>query len=851
MRPPCARRPLPAPRDGGRRSRRSGLVAGSLTLGLAIAGVAAPQASARAVLSADNDPVQLGPFNPDHASVGTLVLRNTSDGGGERLNISAFPESPLRFTDCNSQGGTQIEIDQTRNCTIAVTGTGLAEGASFERDARIDSVTAGVGSGIQPRNSITVTVRGTIDRLPPPVPTFSQQPTANTTDTTPAFAWSSPGAARYECRLDDVDVACGTSYTTATLQTGSHTFEVRALDAADNPSSYRTATFRVLKPGPGVPDLDVTSIDFGLRRTTGGPRVVTVFNEGSEDLRIGSPSVGAPFGLTDTCPTDLPAGDTCTVTFRYAGPPSGTQAGSVDLAPNAAGGDVSLAVDGRSPVVAPTLGDPTAPSETSRTFAFAGTEPDVKRLECSIDSTTVYTTCTSPTTRGPLADGDHTFRVRQVTVDDVTSPVASRTFRVARVPVVATSPTLTPDDPSRRAGSRFSVAGGTFTGTTPLSTAITWERCQGGSCTTIPDASGDTYSATPDDVGFGLRAVRTGTNEAGSTASPTSTTDAIRPPLEAPDVAGPVAGETNATQRFTWDGTEADVARFECSDDGATFATCTSPTTLTGLPDGDRTFAVRQVAADGVVSPARTVDYRVAFPVRSTAPPVITPENASRNPGSRFTVTPGAYEGTATIAVTEQWERCTAAGCVPVTGATGPTYTTSSDDVGATLRVVETATNELGPLRTTTAETDPIVAVPVPGPTVGPAGGTTELPSPGALPLGRISASGIGARLTLTTTVPGGGTIEAVATHTRPSNRALPRAKSVLVPGRGRFVYARQAPTKVQAGGRVTLRLVRTAEGRRARFASKTIALRVVVHFTRDGGRTARSVRTVRVRIRR
>src|SRR5207302_11479631 len=73
----------------------------------------------------------------------------------------------------------------------------------------------------------------------------------------------------------------------------------------------------------------------------------------------------------------------------------------------------------------------------------------------------------------------------------------------------------------------------------------------------------------------------------------------------------------------------------------------------------------------------------------------------------------GTWTGTPPIACTYQWQRCDSAGnnCTDIPGATGSTYTLTSDDVGSTTRGVVTATNSGGSATSATLQTgqvDPV-----------------------------------------------------------------------------------------------------------------------------------------------
>src|SRR5205085_3420917 len=64
----------------------------------------------------------------------------------------------------------------------------------------------------------------------------------------------------------------------------------------------------------------------------------------------------------------------------------------------------------------------------------------------------------------------------------------------------------------------------------------------------------------------------------------------------------------------------------------------------------------------------------LADPPASSTPPTIGGDSRD---GGTITVDPGTWTGTGPIDYTYQWLRCDAQGdnCVPIPGATGPTYT--------------------------------------------------------------------------------------------------------------------------------------------------------------------------------
>src|SRR5262249_56749170 len=77
--------------------------------------------------------------------------------------------------------------------------------------------------------------------------------------------------------------------------------------------------------------------------------------------------------------------------------------------------------------------------------------------------------------------------------------------------------------------------------------------------------------------------------------------------------------------------------------------------------------------------------------------------------GQTLTATAGTWKNTPTLAY--QWQRCDSAGanCVPIPGATTLTYVLQATDVGATLRVAETATNTIGSATATSLQTAAVI----------------------------------------------------------------------------------------------------------------------------------------------
>jgi hypothetical protein len=90
-----------------------------------------------------------------------------------------------------------------------------------------------------------------------------------------------------------------------------------------------------------------------------------------------------------------------------------------------------------------TSGPPPSTNVTSASFSFTN-ETAKSTFECALDGA-VFSVCTSPKSyAGPLADGDHTFRVRAQKKDFAVSSVATYTWRIDRTAPPQPSLTSTP-----------------------------------------------------------------------------------------------------------------------------------------------------------------------------------------------------------------------------------------------------------------------------------------------------------------------------------------------------------------------------------------------------------------------
>ena len=116
-----------------------------------------------------------------------------------------------------------------------------------------------------------------------------------------------------------------------------------------------------------------------------------------------------------------------------------------------------------------------------------------------------------------------------------------------------------------------------------------------------------------------------------------------------------------------------------------------------------------------------TASITITVPTSPVAPVLLSgPGTPAGNAvvGDVLSVGTGSWNGTQPIGFGYQWSDCDAAGgnCSPIFGATGPTYTVQSSDVGSTIESSVTASNGGGSASTTTPPT--AVVIPAAAPTI-------------------------------------------------------------------------------------------------------------------------------------
>ena len=118
-------------------------------------------------------------------------------------------------------------------------------------------------------------------------------------------------------------------------------------------------------------------------------------------------------------------------------------------------------------------------------------------------------------------------------------------------------------------------------------------------------------------------------------------------------------------------------------------------------------------------------DAPYAAPGNREAPVV----NGTAAVGDTLSVSPGGWSRDPT-AYTYQWQRCSSGTCVPVAGATGPTYTPTSSDLGVSFDATVTAYNAAGSAQAISDNSDAVAPATATAPPSSAGTGSTGVVTP-------------------------------------------------------------------------------------------------------------------------
>ena len=508
----------------------------------------------------------------DSATVNIRIDPNTTVDSGPTGTI-ATRAADLTFSSAATGATFECSLDGSpyAACTTPASFTDLGEGL---HTFRVRAVAAGNTDQTPASQSWTVDAFPNLS--------IDSEPAAETSETSATFAFSvsedgATVAPRTDCKLDGGDYRpCSSPITYNDLDDGQHMFSLRATDAFDK-QTLVTRTWTIDAVGSN------TLIDPTPPARTASTSVTIDFN---------SPDAAATF----ECASDGAAFSSCTSPVTLSNLSQGPHrfrvraidgAGIVDPTPATA----SFVVDLTAPTSSITAGPGPLTRDETPTFEFSADEPGAS-FECDVDGGG-FTSCGSPFTTDPLADGPHTFKVRATdSVGNVEATPVSRAFTLDR----AAPDTVINSGPAD--GSSVAAQSATFGFSSPDGDAVAF-RCRLDAADWKPcdSNSSQTYAGLEDgEHTFAVRAVDGAGNADATPASRTWRVDTRAPQTSIEDGPSGTVRRSNATFKLAADDLDAS---FECALDDDPFTPCDATPRYTDLADGDHRFRARAVDALG------------------------------------------------------------------------------------------------------------------------------------------------------------------------------------------------------------------------------------------------------------
>ncbi|MGA8744855.1 MAG: LamG-like jellyroll fold domain-containing protein [Solirubrobacterales bacterium] len=270
----------------------------------------------------------------------------------------------------------------------------------------------------------------------------------------------------------------------------------------------------------------------------------------------------------------------------------------------------------------------------------------------------------------------------------------------------------------------------------PIGAAVTyqWKRCnaKGESCEDIEGATEQDYVVQSADVGSTLKVASTATTTGGSTTAVSEATEVV-PASALKNTAAPTitesAGETGTVltaHAGTWSGEGEISYSYEwqrCNSKGAGCDAITDEDRSTYAIQGEDVGSKIRVVVTATNASAReaaassiTSLIEAGKPANAVAPSI----NGKPRANKALEGETGEWTGLGHDELSLQWELCDASGeeCEGISGATESEFEPPTEDVGSTVRLKVTATNESGSTTGTSAATEPIASAAGPPPSV-------------------------------------------------------------------------------------------------------------------------------------
>ncbi len=474
---------------------------------------------------------------------------------------SASPSFSFTANETVSHFSCKLDAEAFAPCSSPKSYAGLAEG-SHTFVVRATDEAANTGADASHTWTIDIT---------PPTTSITEKPADPSNSASPSFTFSaSQAGSTFACKLDAGAFApCVSAKTYAGLAEGTHTFAVKATDAAGNVSTETSHSWTIDTIAP------TASITAPL---------IDPSNNASPSFTFTASQIGSTF----VCKLDLGAFAPCSSPKSFAGLADGSHMFIVEATDPAGNTSAPTSFTWTIDTVAPTAsitGKPSDPSNsTGPSFAFTANQAG-STFVCKLDAG-AFAPCASPKSYSDLAEGAHTLTVKAT--DPAGNPSAETSYTWT-IDTAAPTATITdkPVDPSNIAGPSF-----TFTASQPGSTF----ECKLNAAAFAPCTSPKSYAGLANGSHtFIVKAIDPALNSSAET-SYSWTIDTIAPTTAI--TTKPNSPSGNGSPSFQFASSEGG-STLACKLDAGAFGPCTSPKTYPGLTDGSHTFTVKSTDTAG------------------------------------------------------------------------------------------------------------------------------------------------------------------------------------------------------------------------------------------------------------
>jgi Tol biopolymer transport system component len=353
-------------------------------------------------LSPGNSPgivTVIGNHTQNASSVFNVEIGGTNPGTGyDQLNVQGAVTlaGSLNVALINNftpaEGSSFVIINNDGTDAINGSFDGLPEGSIFIIGTYRFRISYQGGNG---GNDVGVT---TLDNTPPNT-VIDTMPNNLSNSSTASFTFhSTESGGTFECRVDAASFSsCASPRSYNNLSDGSHTFEVRAIDAAGNAdASPASFSWTIDTIAPSAPNI------------TSSPSAQS--NSPNASFGFSSSEAGATF----ECSLNAGVFAACESPKSYQALGDGSYTFAVRAVDTAGNRSQATShnwtIDTTAPDTTITTSPPNPTNSTTAAFNFISNEAGTS-FECKLDNGT-FQTCVSPISYQNLSDGSHTFEVR-------------------------------------------------------------------------------------------------------------------------------------------------------------------------------------------------------------------------------------------------------------------------------------------------------------------------------------------------------------------------------------------------------------------------------------------------------